>query len=182
MELTPTYITSQAFAVIMYILLAFTYYLKDRKKILVFNFLSILANSVEFILLGAYSGLAMNGVAILRDIIFIADKNNDKTTVKDIGILLLLVAISILLSIITFDGIFSLFAMGATMIFTYSVWQKNTKVYKLLGPFVSLCWIVYKIHIKSLIGIILESVLLICTIIGYRLEVKKERNKNNQFT
>lgn len=181
MELTQTYITSQVFAVIMYILIAFTYYFKDRKKILVFNFLSILANSVEFILLGAYSGLAMNGVAILRDIIFIADENNKpnntKTTVKDIGILLLLVAISIILSIFTFDGIFSLFAMGATMIFTYSVWQKSTKVYKLLGPFVSLCWIVYKVHIKSIFGIILESVLLICTIIGYILEVKKEKNK-----
>lgn len=180
MELTSTYITSQVFAVIMYTLLAFTYYFKDRKKILVFNFLSILANSVEFILLGAYSGLAMNGVAILRDIIFIADENkyekNDKTTVKDVGILFLLVSISIILSIFTFDGIFSLFAMGATMVFTYSVWQKNTTVYKFLGPFVSLFWIVYKVHIKSIFGIILESALLVCTIIGYILEVKKRKS------
>lgn len=178
MELTSTYITSQVFAVIMYVLLAFTYYFKDRKKILVFNFLSILANSVEFILLGAYPGLAMNGVAILRDAIFIIDENRstkkDKVTIKDVFVLLFLFEISIVLSIFTFDGIFSLFAMGATMIFTYSIWQKNTKVYKLLGPFVSLCWIVYKIYIKSIFGIILESVLLISTIIGYILEIKNK--------
>ena len=41
MELTATYILSQVFTILMYILLATTYYLKDRNKVLVVNFLAV---------------------------------------------------------------------------------------------------------------------------------------------
>ena len=63
-------------------------------------------------------------------------------------------------------------SVAATMLYTYSVWQKNTKVYKWLGVPVSLCWITYNIYISSLFGIILETVLMTSAIIGYLRERK----------
>ena len=44
MELTINYILSQIFTIIMYGLLALTYYAKDRKKVLIINFLSVWPN------------------------------------------------------------------------------------------------------------------------------------------
>ena len=56
------------------------------------------------------------------------------------------------------------------MIYTYSVWQKKTIVYKLCGIPVGILWVLYNLYVKSLFGVILEAILLISSVIGYRLE------------
>ena len=178
MEWSNSYIASQVITIITYLFLALTYYAKDRKKILILNFLSLIANGIAYILLNAWTGLAMCIVAIIRNIIFIIDKKvnekNNNISTKDIIILLILFVISILFAIFTFDGIFSLLSVIATMLYTYSVWQKNTKVYKFLGIPIGILWVAYNIYVKSLFGIILETILLICSTVGYLLEKKKK--------
>ena len=79
----------------------------------------------------------------------------------------------------TFEGFLSLFSIFATMVYTYSVWQKNIKVYKFAGILVSVCWITYNLYVKSVFGVILESALLICTIIGCIREVRREKTQEN---
>ena len=63
------------------------------------------------------------------------------------------------------------------MLYTYSVWQKKTIVYKICGIFVSILWILYNIYVMSLFGIILESILLIASATGYFIELKSKKNK-----
>ena len=170
MELSLTYIISQLFIIINYVFLIITYQLKDRNKIIVYNMMSLICTGISFILLSAYSGFYMNFVAMLRNIIFLIDerKNGKRNTIikKDIIILLVLYLISIICAIYTYDGILSLMPALSTMIYTYSVWQKNTKVYKWLGPLVSIIWIIYNIYIESIFGIFLELILMISAIIG----------------
>jgi len=182
MELTTTYVLSQIFTIVMYILLATTYYLKNRKQILILNFLGIAANTVAYILLNAWTGLTMNIVALVRNIIFVIDEkeneNKQTITMKDVIILAALYIISITFAVFTYDGFFSLFSVFATMLYTYSVWQKKTKVYKILGIPTCMLWILYNIYIMSIFGIVLESVLLICSIIGYALEIKRANKEN----
>ena len=55
MELELSYILSQIFTIITYVLLAITYYAKDRKTVLSLSFLSIITNSLEYVFLNAYS-------------------------------------------------------------------------------------------------------------------------------
>ena len=176
MEWTLTYVGSQVSTIIMYTLLASTYYLKDRNKILIVSFLSFSSIGIAYILLNAWTGFAMCVVAIIRNIIFIIDekKNGKRENInkKDIVILIILYVISIISVFFTYDGLWSLLSVFATMLYTYSVWQKNTKVYKWLGVPVSLCWITYNIYISSLFGIILETVLMTSAIIGYLRERK----------
>ena len=79
MSLETTYIISQIFTIITYILLALTYYAKDRKKVLIISFLSLIANGLAYIFLSAWSGFSMCIVALIRNIIFIIDeKKNGK--------------------------------------------------------------------------------------------------------
>jgi len=178
MELTVTYIMSQVFTILTYILLGVTYYAKNRKTVLVVSFASLIANGIAYILLNAYTGIAMCVFALIRNIIFIIDERkngkSDKITKKDVIILIILYLISIIFAIFTFDGFLSLLSVFATMIYTYSVWQKNTKIYKLLGIPIGILWIFYNIYVKSIFGIILEALLLICSITGYILEEKKK--------
>lgn len=173
------YILSQVFTIITYVLLAISYYAKDRRKVLIISFLSLIANAIAYIFLSAWTGLAMCAVALIRNIIFLIDENkngkretNNKT---DIIILIILYIISIISAIFTYDGFFSLLSVFATMLYTFSVWQKKTNIYKLLGIPIGILWILYNIYIQSIFGIILETILLICSTTGYILEIKKNK-------
>ena len=175
--MTLTYVLSQVFIIINYIFLVMTYQSKSRKNILSYNFLALIATGVSYIFLSAYSGLAMVVVAIIRNIIFIIDEKkngkSNKNRKKDYVILIILYVISIISAIFTYNGILSMMSVVATMLYTYSVWQKNTKVYKALGIPIGVLWIVYNVYIFSIFGIILEVVLAISSIIGYIREKQK---------
>lgn len=173
------YILSQVFIIINYILLALTYYAKDRKKVLILSFSSIIATGMSYIFLNAWSGLAMCVIALIRNIIFLLDekKNGKRDTIdkKDIFILIILYSISIISAILTYNGFLSLLSVFGTMLYTYSVWQKKTIIYKLLGIPVGILWILYNLYIMSIFGIILETILLICSITGYVLEIRNKK-------
>lgn len=129
---------------------------------------------LSYVFLSAYSGLAMVVVAIIRNIIFIIDEKkngkSNKNTTKDYIVLAVLYIISIVFAVFTYNGILSMMSVVATMLYTFSVWQKNTKTYKLLGIPIEAIWIIYNIYIFSIFGIILESVLAVSTIVGYLRE------------
>ena len=175
------YILSQVFIIIQYILLAITYQSKQRKKIVIFNLASLISAGISYMLLSAYSGFAMIIVAIIRNIIFIIDeKKNGKSNrngTKDYIILAFLLIISLISAICTYNGPLSMLSVIASSLYTYSVWQKNTKVYKVLGIPISTLWILYYIYIFSIFGIILETALLISSIIGF----KKEKQEKYTF-
>ena len=174
-----TYLVSQVFTVITYLLLAVSYYAKDRNKILTIGFLSLIANGIAYVFLNAWSGLAMCFVALIRNIIFLLDerRNGKKETIHktDIIILIILYVISIVSAVFTYEGFFSLLSVFATMLYTFSVWQKKTKVYKLLGIPIGILWILYNIYIMSIFGIALETILLICSTTGYLLEMRNKK-------
>jgi len=183
MEVATQYVISQVFAIIMYIFLALTYYMKDRKIILVLGILSLIASTISYILLNAYTGIAMNMVALIRNIIFILDEKKngkkEKNNKKDIIILAILYMIITLFTVFTYKGFFSLFSVFATMLYTYAVWQKKANVYKILGIPIGILWIVYNVYVISLFGVILETVLLICSSTGYMLEIKRLKRSGN---
>ena len=183
MELTVTYVLSQVFTILMYALLGLTYYAKDRKKVLILSFISVIANGIAYVFLSAWSGLAMCILALIRNIIFLVDEKKngkrDKINKFDIIILIILCFISIISAILTYEGFLSLLSIFATMLYTVSVWQKKTNIYKLLGIPVGILWILYNIYIMSIFGIILESILLICSSTGYILEIKKNKTIDN---
>ncbi len=178
------YILSQIFTILMYALLASTYYLKDRKKILIVNYISSVSIGIAYIFLSAWSGFAMCIFAIIRNIIFLIDEKRngkrDNITKKDIIMLAIFYIIIGISAVVTYDGSWSLISIFATMCYTYSVWQKKVLVYKLCGIPVGILWIAYNIYIMSLFGIILESILLIISTIGYVLEYKKQKLKENK--
>lgn len=184
MEWTTTYIVSQIFTIIMYVFLGITYYVKDRNKVIIISFLSIVSNMVAYTLLNAWSGLAMCTLGMFRNIVFLIDekKNGKRDYINkfDIVFLIILTILACIFAIYTYEGFLSLLSIFATMLYTYSVWQKNIRIYKLLGIPVCILWIIYNVYIMSIFGIILESILLVFTIIGNILENKKQKETNSE--
>ena len=180
MELTATYIASQIVIIFVYLFLSLTYCVKSRKLILAFSFTSNFLNIIAFFLLRAYTSSAMCAISILRDIIFIIDEKingkSNKITKKDIGILVFVYGICIIAIACTFKGPLTLLYATASMLYTFSIWQKNNKLYRFLGIPVTLIVIVDSIIIKSVFGAILQGVVLITSIAGV---ASNNKNKDN---
>lgn len=154
------YIISQIFVLIQYFFIIATYQVKTKRQILSFNTLSAISAILSFLCLKAYSGCFMSFVSLFRNFLF---SKGDK---KDKNKLYIILSILFIFTLFTYDGILSLMPMFATLLYTISIWQNNTKIYKKYGIFVSIFWIIYHIYVKSLFGSILEGVLLLSVIIG----------------
>lgn len=158
-----TYILSQVFVIMSYLFLINTYQVKSSKKmILILNIVACLFSAMGFFFLNAYIGCAMSLVAVLRNILF-ARKNLNK-----MDSLIITIVIILLLSLYTYENIFSLLPIIATVLYSLSVWQDSNKLYKLFGIPIEVCWLSYHIYVQSLFGIILESLLFISVIIGIK--------------
>lgn len=176
MELTLTYILSQIFAIITYTLFITTYQLKDRKSILICNFIALVSATISYLFLNAYSGVAMQLIAIIRNIVFLTNKDNNSK--NNFVTLIIFFILTTIFTIYTYNGFLSIMPYLGTNIYTYSVWQKNVKTYRWLGIPIEICWLIYNIYIKSLFGIIFESILFTFVIIGIILMYrKKEKNE-----
>lgn len=172
MEITSIYIISQVITILYFAVLSLSYLLKDRNKILIANFAAHIGQTIAMAMLNGYTGAAMSLIMILRDLTLIiqeAKKSKGKEINKKIDILILIITILLIvvLTIFTYNGPLSLLSVVATLITTFALWQKDVKAYKLLGIIASILWLAYNIFIISIMGIVLESILLICSIVGY---------------
>lgn len=166
MTISLAYILSQILVIAYYLIYSWTFYLKDSNKILIYGIIATIVSSISYILLGAYTGMAMCFVAIVRNLLFTKSKKN----VLNLNLIILL---TLFASVFTFNSYFCLFNIIATLIYTYALWQNNTKIYKLLGIIVNGLMIIYNVHIKSIFGVILITVAFISSIVGFLKENKK---------
>ena len=167
MELTVAYIFSQILVVLYYLIYSGTFHLKEKNKILLLGSFATILSAVSYFLLQAYTGIAMCLVAIIRNIWFSKSKSKKSLTI--------IYLITILLSVFSYQNIFSILNILATIIYTYSLWQESTKSYKLLGIIVNGLMIVYDTYIKSIMGVFFMIISFISSIIGYYKESNKKQ-------
>lgn len=172
MKITYIYIISQIITILYYAILSLSYLLKDRKKILLANFIAHIGQTTAMAMLNGYTGAAMAVIMILRDLTFLileAKKSKQKEINKKLDLIILIVTVVLIiaLTMFTYNGPLSLLSVLATLITTFALWQKDVKTYKILGLIAAILWLAYNIFILSIMGIILELILLTCSIIGY---------------
>ena len=140
-------------------------------KIVFLKTLGSVAFVVQYILLKAYTGAAMDGVGILRNIIFIFTVKKSKPTLFWI---ILFTAVTVILGAVTFEGWISLLAIAAKLLSCISY-----GIEKLNLPSSGL-WLIYNGLHFSLAGIVNEILVITSVIIAeIRLYYKnKEKIKN----
>ena len=186
--MTPEFIISQVLVSISYAFSIGTYLVKSHKMMLVTNLISIFFLALSYVFLSAWSGFAANCVCIVRTIILIVQLTffSEKTSRKcDIAILVILFALCIVVGIITYSHPLSILPIIATLFYTYSIWQKNNFVYKVLGVPVSVLWLLYNIFVGSIFGAIFEGILLVVITASLIIHIvkiiklkKSEKEKN----
>lgn len=170
--LTLSYVLSQIFAITYYILFDITYYMKNKKNILVLGVIGIFIHSISYALLGGWSAVAMGIVAVLRNIIFIFEEKKEKNNKIILYILFLITIVS---GIFTYNSFFDVLPVIATILYTYSIWQKNIRKYKFIGIITGVLFVIYNIYVRSIFGIIAEFILALCSLNGYIIDLKSNK-------
>ncbi len=177
MKITAIYIISQIITIVYYGMLCSSFLLKSRNKILFANLAAHIGQIIAMALLNGLTGSAMAFIMMLRDLgFYIQDKytkNNSRNKEKsDLIIFIGTIILVLALTLFTYNGLLSLLSVVATLISTFALWQKNVKYYKLLGIIGGILWLSYNVYIKSIMGITLEIVLAMFSIVGFIKENK----------
>ena len=174
--LTVNYVISQVFIVIAIILYALTFTLKTKRSVLFIGLLSIVLTIIAFILLGAYTGAAVNLVTMFRSLWFYIEEKHGKHTKLSLIIILILI---IGATFFTYEKMIDLLPFAAGMIYTFACWQKNITLYRILGILVTTIDIAYDIQFNSIFGIVGKLIAIICAISSLIIYQIKKQNTSS---
>lgn len=114
----------------------------------------------------------MNLVSVLRCTCFYEkNKNDEKLDYKELIFFLILIIIA---GIFTYQNIYSLIPIIIGILYTYSIWQKNLTVFRMIYVIAAVGWIIYNVIVGAyitIIGNILEFLFGLCSI--WKNDLKK---------
>ena len=153
-----------------YFLLALSFYKKEKKEILIMQVISYIFFTIHYYLLNAITGTMCNilGLISLVIIYYLSAKNKNKKT-----IVLIMIPILLIISLLTYQNIFSIFPIIAVIISLLSFINDNENIIRFIGIISAIGWLIYAIVYHSYVAIIFEISIIISTVIAYI------KNKNN---
>ncbi len=151
-----------------------SYQMRKRISIIIVQNFSNVFWVVQYILLGAYSAVVVNIIAIVRNAVY---SMRGKYKFAD-SIFVPAVASSafILSSIFTYETPFDILPCIAMVIASFAFFMKNEVYIRYLSLAVALPWIVYGAYSGSIAGVLSDSITfisIIVAIVRYRNDVKK---------
>lgn len=173
--MSENFIIAQIIGIIALIFLAISLKNNNKKKLLKYQMFSSLSYALQYVFLGAYTGCLMNLACVFRNYIF------NKYDNKKIPLywLIIIIAIMIILSIITYNGPISLLPTIGVILFSTSLWYGKLK-YIRLAEFISSCLVIfYNIKVVAITGLIVTIVEIITVSISiYRFDIKNVKIHN----
>lgn len=165
------YLISQILVIVATITISVTYIVKSKKKILIYFIFYNLFYGIHYLLLNAYTGFFMNLISIGRNVFFFYNNSKGKENGK--WVLAVLFAIIIGIGVASYQDVYSLVSMSASLLSAYSIWQSDVRKYRYIATVVSILFIIYGIHIHSPFAVITEVFLLFVEFIGIYINKKK---------
>ena len=168
------FILIQIIGTIGYVLLALSYFKKEKRQILFIQIFSYLMFAIHYYLLNGLAGALCNLIGLLALIaIYLLDKYRIKN--KKI-IAMIFVIILFVINIKTYENIYSIFPLIASTIAIISFITDNERAIREIGIMSAICWLIYSIVYKSFIGIVFEVSTLIGVIVA---TIKNNKLKEN---
>lgn len=137
-----------------------SYQIKKPNSFILVQGLGGMLFALNFFMLGAYTGALLNGINILRSLLMTRVKKHR------IFVPILLIAIYIVATIFTYNGLISVAVLTAQSVGTISFYINNDKVMKLSSLIVvSPLWLTHNIITHSIGGVICEAVSIVSLIV-----------------
>lgn len=164
------FLITQFIGLIGYSTLAFSYFKKQKKDILLIQIFSYIMFILHYQFLGAITGSVCNLLGLIAFlIIYLFDiyKKNKKIL---LGVLL---PILVIIAIITFENAYSIFPIIGSVFAVISFISDDENLIRKIGIFAAVCWLIYAIVYKSYVAIVFEVITLIAVVIAFIKRRKK---------
>lgn len=170
-------IAAQVFGVIGIAVSFFIYIARKRSSILLCKFACDVIWSVHYILIGAWSGAALQFVAMARETVFF---HKDKKWASSRFWLYLFAGLTLLSGILTWEGPSSLLPAVGSVCAVISFWCTKPIHIRLLAIPAQGLWTVYNVIHRSLTGGISSGLQLISVLLGLARDLSemKKRKEN----
>lgn len=153
------FILIQIIGAIGYTILAASYYKKEKKEILYMQIIAYVMFTIHYYLLSGITGAICNLIGLFALVtIYLFEKYNLKNKNLIAGFFILIL---IVINIISFQNIYSIFPMVASVIVIVSFLLNNEDYIRSVGLISAVCWLIYAIAYQSYISIIFEVITLV---------------------
>lgn len=169
-------IAASIIGVIGVVLYISSYQFKKRKTIVAMYSVANIMYVIQYLLLGAYTGVAMDFLALISSVI--ARKRNIPFIQKYHRLIMLgLDACMITVGLLLYQNVFSLFAIAAVIVETTALWNTDESKIRRLTLVATPCWLTYNIAFSaygSVVGSVINLVSLTTAILRYDILPKKK--------
>ena len=153
--MTPQFIIGQIIGFGGIACMCLSYQFKKSRTLFMIQLIASLLFSIHFLLLGAYTGMILNGIEILREYLLLQD---DKPWANRKWVIWGMAAVMALAGILTWEGWYSIFSVIGSTAGTFFLWTRDPKKLRLGSLFVvSPGWMTYNICVLSIAGIVTEA-------------------------
>lgn len=150
---------------------AVIYQQNNKKKLLIAKLTSDILWMLHYGFIGAYSGMAVAAIGIIREGVFLADSKNKEPSEKW---LIIFMIINVISAAVTWKNIYSILPASASILSVISFWNKRVAVTRVLSFPISISMLIYDISALSYSGIANE----ILTISSSAVSMIRYRNKS----
>lgn len=165
------FVLTQIIGALGYLTISLSYHRKKKRDILITQIISYIFFTVHYSMLMAKTGTICNILGLISLIlIYVFDKYFKKK--KKILIIILMPIITVI-SLITYENLYSLLPIIASVLALISFLNDKTNTIRLIGIITTTCWFIYAIIYKSYIAIVFEVITIFSTIIAYTKNKKK---------
>jgi hypothetical protein len=148
----------------------------SKKNILLIQACAGVVFTVHFILLGAYTGAAMNAVEVIRNLIF---RKAEKKRIQTLLVVVFVVLFTVI-GAMTWQDLFSILPIMAMNLSNIAFSLKASKYIRLCYLPVSTGWLIYNIVTFSIAGIVTETFCLASLLIAFwRYDIAKTVQEKN---
>ena len=165
------FILAQLFGLIAVILFVSSYQLKNKNALIIAQLIGTVAMSTNYLLLGAYSGMALNIVCIIRNIVYFFNSKRQKPF---LFVPYLMTFVMIAVGIFTWQGWQSLVIIAALAINTFCM-SLSFKKLRISILFTCTMVFIYDIFVFSFLGALNEGLSVISSALAlWRLRKKEQ--------
>lgn len=162
---------AQLFGVIALCFLIISFQKNDKDELLKYQIFSSISFAIQYLLLNAITGVLMNLMSLIRNIIY---KKFKEIPFKYI---VLIIIVMIILSIFSYNGVISLLPTLAVILYIIALWQKNLKITRITEVISCCLFIIYNISVLAIVGFISAIIELCFALVAvYRSDIKGNKN------
>ena len=135
----------------------------ERKKLLFWKLIADCFWTVQYLILGAFSGAGVTLIAVARSIIFL---RIDPKKGKGVGWLIGFLSVSVIVAALTWKNWWNLCSLTASVLGITSYWIGKPRVSRVLSFPISTAMLIYDLTTMAYMGVINEAMSMVSSIIG----------------